>query len=74
MVRFLSTFFIFLNFLFYLVIKFLFCFPLDIKESDLAVSLLSIDELTGAAVIPEIPHLQGIKSKGIQLLFKSFIS
>jgi hypothetical protein len=37
-----------------------FCFfSLDIKESDQAVNLLSIDELTGAAVIPEIPHIEG---------------
>ncbi len=58
-----STFvFILLYLVFYLVFLLFF---LDIKESDLAVSLLSIDELTGAAVIPEIPHLQGIKSKRV---------
>jgi hypothetical protein len=36
-------------------------FSPDIKESDLAVNLLSIDELTGATVIPEIPHIKGKK-------------
>ena len=55
-------------------VLFLFCFILllDIKENSYLVDLLSVDESTGLAIIPLIPHVQGIATFFFLFIFKFY--